>query len=334
MKDITIASTYVVEAVRGASHAGYDTARLLKECGISPRLLDEPRGRVALEPFVLLIRRTMRLMNDEALGLLERPMRIGTFSMLARSVLHGPDLGAVVQQFARSSNLLENGFDHQVRFEDGRVIYSLNRRSASSVQSQYAVESAVMTAHRFFCWLCRARIPLESVSLDYPAPPWAAEYRYLFYGRPVLFNQREISVVMREADMALPVQQNLNSLENYIARAPQDLFTPRLNQTLAHQVRQSILSRIQQLAGVPSMAQVAAELGLHPQTLRRRLQQEGSDYREVRTQARRDVAIWMLTRSDQSVEEISETLGFSESSAFIRAFKTWMGMTPMAYRRG
>lgn len=334
MKDISIANAYVSEVLRGAAAAGYDTQRILKDCGISPRWLAEGKGRVSLDAFVMLVRRTMSLMNDEALGLLERPQRIGTFAMVARAVLHGPDLGSVIEQFSRSNNLLENGFDHEIMQSDDQVIYRLSRRSSQSVKSNYAVESAVMTAHRFFCWLCRARIPLEQVSLDYASPSWREEHRYLFYGTPVSFNHRHTSIVMRAEHMALPVKQDLRSLELYIERAPQDLFTPRLNQSLAHQVRQKILSAIQSGHDIPSMEEVAAVLALHPQTLRRRLRAEQADFREIRTQARRDVAIWLLNRDHYTVEGVAETLGYSESSAFIRAFKDWMGMTPLAYRRG
>lgn len=333
MKDISIAVPFVAQAVAGAKAAGYDLSRILADCDIPPALLSQPRGRVPLDPFIALIQRLMRVMDDEALGLLERPQRLGTYSMVARAVLHATDLGSAMQLFARYYNLLDSGLISYVETHGDRTIYGLRRRSAAAVRSNYAVESAAMTGHRFFCWLCRARIPIVAVELDYPAPPWAEEYRYLFYRAPVIFNQPETRLSLRSADMALPVRQDISSLEDYIARAPRDLFTPTAHHTASHQVRSTILDHVRDGLGVPSMASVATALDLHPQTLRRRLRGEGTDYTELRTQVRRDVAIWMLGQPGMSVERISEALGFSESSAFIRAFRDWTGMTPRAYRR-
>jgi AraC-like DNA-binding protein len=73
-------------------------------------------------------------------------------------------------------------------------------------------------------------------------------------------------------------------------------------------------------------------LGLAPQTLRRRLRQEGCDYRLIKNELIRDTAIGYLLHDNKEVKTISYVLGFSEPSAFIRSFKKWTGMTPKQYR--
>ena len=79
---------------------------------------------------------------------------------------------------------------------------------------------------------------------------------------------------------------------------------------------------------------VADELQIHPQTLRRRLDAEGTSFSEIRAFMRRDFALHLLGKQGLSIEEIAYRTGFSESSAFIRAFKTWTGVTPYTYRKG
>ena len=79
---------------------------------------------------------------------------------------------------------------------------------------------------------------------------------------------------------------------------------------------------------------VAARLEVHPQTLRRRLGKEGTSFSEIKSQLRRDVALHYLGKQGLSIEEIAHRAGFSESSAFIRAFKGWTGVTPYTYRKG
>lgn len=69
-----------------------------------------------------------------------------------------------------------------------------------------------------------------------------------------------------------------------------------------------------------------------PQTLRRHLREEGSSFQELKDHLRRDLAIYYLGRNEMTIEIIAEQLGFSEPSAFHRAFKKWTGLTPGAYR--
>ena len=70
---------------------------------------------------------------------------------------------------------------------------------------------------------------------------------------------------------------------------------------------------------------------MSPQTLRRHLREEGTSFQELKDHLRRDLAIYQLG-SDLPIQRIAERLGFSEPSAFHRAFKKWTGLTPGAYR--
>jgi AraC-like DNA-binding protein len=85
--------------------------------------------------------------------------------------------------------------------------------------------------------------------------------------------------------------------------------------------------------GTLSEATVAARLGLHPRTLSRRLAQRRTSFRalvdaERLTQARR------LLRAGGTVEHVAHTLGYSDGTAFARAFKRWTGSSPAAFRAG
>lgn len=71
---------------------------------------------------------------------------------------------------------------------------------------------------------------------------------------------------------------------------------------------------------------------MSPQTLRRRLKDEGTSYQKLKDQLRRDMALFYLDQPDISIQGIAEMLGFAEPSTFHRAFKKWTGMTPGDYR--
>lgn len=59
---------------------------------------------------------------------------------------------------------------------------------------------------------------------------------------------------------------------------------------------------------------------------------EGESYRNILAELRRDLAIGLLSDSGKSLAEIADLLGFSETSAFHRAFKKWTGARPGEYR--
>jgi len=84
----------------------------------------------------------------------------------------------------------------------------------------------------------------------------------------------------------------------------------------------------------PTLEAMADGLHVTPSTLRRRLEDEGSSYRELKDGLRPDMAIDLLCRTSLSVEAIAFGLGYQEVSAFYRAFRHWTGTRPGSYRSG
>jgi YesN/AraC family two-component response regulator len=85
--------------------------------------------------------------------------------------------------------------------------------------------------------------------------------------------------------------------------------------------------------GNPTLEHLAARLHMSPRTLHRRLGEEGTGFRQVLAQLRRELAARHLHDARLAISEIAFLLGFSEVSAFHRAFRRWTGWRPLAYRR-
>jgi len=82
----------------------------------------------------------------------------------------------------------------------------------------------------------------------------------------------------------------------------------------------------------PTLPEVAAELNVHPRTLRRRLAVEGTSFRALLGEARSTLAVDLLRNVGLTVEEVSKRLGYTDTSTFSHAFKRWHGTAPSAYR--
>jgi AraC-like DNA-binding protein len=82
------------------------------------------------------------------------------------------------------------------------------------------------------------------------------------------------------------------------------------------------------------MESVAHQLNMTVRTLRRKLDDEGTGFQDIKDELRRDTALHLLNQSSLSIQSISQQLGFSETAAFTRSFKKWTGQTPRAFRTG
>lgn len=97
--------------------------------------------------------------------------------------------------------------------------------------------------------------------------------------------------------------------------------------------RQVVLQIADMLSdGIPSLSTVSAGLGMSARTLQRRLSDQGLTFQTLVDEARRETAERFLTDTSYSIAEVAFLTGFSEQSAFTRAFKRWAGQTPGAFR--
>lgn len=97
------------------------------------------------------------------------------------------------------------------------------------------------------------------------------------------------------------------------------------------EVRAVLVAKL--LEGGGDMLTVARGLGSHPRTLRRKLKAEGTSFQALLEETRREQAAELLRRPSLSITEVALLLGFSETSAFTRAFRRWFGVPPRDFRR-
>ncbi|MFG3017546.1 AraC family transcriptional regulator [Streptomyces sp. NPDC048254] len=339
----SVAIHHVRASLRGAERHGVDITALLERAAISPRLLEVPLARVSPQQFARLTKEVWQALDDELQGLGPQPLKVGTFAMMCHAVVHcSPDLRSALDRGSTFYRLfpggprfhLEEGLEEEPGEEtdahdEARVVFDF---TAFDDPDHYLAESATVVLHRVAGWLIRRRINLTRVEFGYPAPGHALEYD-LLYGAPCFFRAPHTALVFDRAVLDQPVLQDEAGLRAFLRRAPGDVLA-RLDygSTAAAQVRrllgQSLPDRM------PDPQDIAARLAVSAQTLRRRLAAEGTSFQQIRDQLRRDVAIAALAEGTVSIEDLSHQLGFSEPSAFHRAFKRWTGSAPRSYQPG
>ncbi|MFE2014727.1 AraC family transcriptional regulator [Streptomyces sp. NPDC059491] len=334
----SVGAHHVRAVLLGAERRGMAATSLLTRAGLPAALVDDPRARVSADQFCRLLRMLWATLDDELIGFGGAPSKVGTFAMMAHVAVHGSrDLREALRRCQTFYSLFPAGPRFRLvepvpggdgEPDEARVEFDV---SAYDDPLHFGAESTVLVADRFAGWLIRRRIGLRRVEFVHPAPRHAREHALLF-GAPCVFGAARTVAVFDRADLDEPVLRDAAALKTFLRRAPVDvLVRADHGATVTGRVRH-LMGRALPTGPVPTPEQLAERLAVSPQTLRRRLAAEGTTYQRLRDQVRRDHAIAELAAGRVSIERLSHRLGFSEPSAFHRAFRRWTGETPRAYR--
>ncbi len=329
MQELSISVRFVRAALKHVSRMGADPIAILRKNRISPRLLLEEDARISIERFANFQRSVILATGDEASGYAARPLSPGTWEMMCYAVINCTTLEEALHRLCRFFVVLNCGIHCALITQQEHSFITFNY---TEKPSRYGTSTFFFYVHRFASWLIEARFPLVEVCLQ--GKPWAQaiDYRHMFQGSRVEFEQSENRMVFSSTFLEKPVKQNEQTLKRFLRHPALTLMTLDLRQSSWTAKVREILRR--DLAHMPELTDVSELLHVHPQTLRRRLAAEGSSYKELKNQLRRDTALHYLSKRGLSIEEVAHRAGFSESSAFIRAFKAWTGVTPYTYRKG
>jgi len=180
-----------------------------------------------------------------------------------------------------------------------------------------------------------ARLPggVSGPSVDFPWPPPADRER-LDQRWPNARYERPQCLIRWEPELlATPLVGTNPSLHQLLdGYATEELaqMRPVAKETSTGQVERCIIDVLPRPA--PTALEVARRLGMSPRSLRRALRDEGTTFSKVRDAHLRRVAEQALRDPSRTIAEVGWLLGYSEVSAFHRAFRRWTGSTPAAYR--
>jgi AraC-like DNA-binding protein len=331
MSEERLSNRYLRVLVDAVEHRGVSRARFLAAAGWDAEQLDAVEGRVACAEYYRVCELAIDLTGDPALGLhTAEVMRPDSVDLVGQLAAHAPDVRKAIEAQLRFHKLAGDRPCHQLIEGDGRVTLRFACPGGLSARAQrFAAELHTVGMARLFRYFARKARPLE-VCFEHAAPAYRAEYERIFCGAE-RFEQPFTGIVFER------------TLMNAARRYRDDEFHRTLC-TLADS-RVSRLERpgscIERLRAVIArhgarsrlgMDAVAREIGVSTRSLRRRLASEGTSFDAVvnDTLARR--AIRLLSVERMTIQETAYALGYSDTTAFHRAFKRWTGKTPSTWQ--
>ena len=152
-----------------------------------------------------------------------------------------------------------------------------------------------------------------------------------YFNCPVSFNASRDALHIAAASMQTPNRLGDASIVRFFDTHLEEKLSKKVDESsLERRVRTRIAQSLSD--GIPTVSDVAGHLGMSGRTLQRRLTESGYTYQALVDASRRQLAERLLRETTYPLAEIAFLTGFSEQSAFNRAFRRWAGQTPRSYR--
>jgi AraC-like DNA-binding protein len=325
---ILFARGLVFELVRRDLHPG----ELLRRSGIDDARLNDLRDTLSLEETARIVDNAVALTGDPGVGLAagshtpEHTLQLFGHLILAQSTLRD-----VFAALTRYGQLLADGTTWSLREQGDQAMFCcstvLPDCDLTRVLMDYTLAFSCTIGRHFF----RRDERLRAVHFRHAAPSYAERYVSVF-ACPVHFSQPNNATLFDRALMDRPKLHADPAVATIMRESAERMLRERTQSRSLTDCVRSLLRYERDLATV-DVRRFSRGLKMSVHTLRRRLSAEGTSFSSLLDEARRNLACQELERHDTTIQQTAELLGFSEASAFFRAFKRWTGQTPNAYRR-
>lgn len=296
-------------------------------------------GRIPYRKWCVLLEALFDRVNDLALGIniggVVKPSHCGVLGYLA---LSAKTLGEAILQFERYQFLLYGGSRAQSRLDGDRlrVDWPIHEKSLGVGLSDEILLYGLINFFRIMLGNQLEeedfRVWLQETSLSFPHAPIAPLPNYQSDGiGEVLFSQATLSLSMPASILILPIGTHDPGLFQVLNRQARVLLSvlPDGRDDFEQEVREYLRKALPE--GQPTLDGLARAISVSSRTVRRRLADRGLNFGSILQETRSKLACQYLDEGRITLSEVALMLGYSEQSAFNRAFRQWMGMTPRQY---
>ena len=268
------------------------------------------------------------------------------FELMCHCMIGARTLGEALDIATRFENLVYPMIGHNMRLlrtEDSAVLsYKVKTDRSSPLvprawdraeyQDTVAKASGLLIWHALCGWLVGEALETTELKIDAPYLNDAYhESLAAVFRCPISFDAGENTFSFSLDQLQRRTVHTPDSLNEFLDNALYELLVIDKEPASTSAAIRSLIT-LDLPSGLPSFAHISEQLHMSESSLRRRLQKEHTSYQNLKDEVRCQVAVDRLLNEEIKVADLSEYLGFTEPSSFVRSFKSWTGETPKSYR--
>ncbi len=312
---------------------GQDVTRILKSVQLRAATVIDPEGRIPTHKEAALLEVASGLTGDRCfgtrLGMTLKPKQFGVLGYVA---LSSDSLRSALVKICRYQRVLSEGCEAQLENQSDRTILKWSVIDPKAKKTTQSDEVSAGICVSIFRALTSTHLSPVSVEFRHRGPEDLREHQRLL-GCPVAFGRPRNAMTLTKAQLDLPIRTADAMLLGILERYCREILGRKPKKPdIVFRVREMIVGFLPE--GKTSMDRVSSELGMSARTLARRLEDQGSSYREILDDVRRQLALQYTSDRRIRLGEIAFLLGYNDQTSFNHAFRRWTGGPPSEARAG
>ncbi|MDB5983080.1 MAG: AraC family transcriptional regulator [Pseudomonas sp.] len=311
-----------------------DTDSLCQEAGLDMSTLSLPAAFCRRSTIYRLWDLAARASGDPDIGFKAYGhVHPGSFQIVGYTMMSSLNLKRALERLVRFSPLIGTGFSlFFVQEQENYRLSGLDLQQYDSVKPRQYTDAGLASLLGFCRWLTGGNLPQPlSVEFTYLEPEDTSEHERLF-GCPLVFGAAYDSILFDGRELLNPLSmanEALAILHDSVAEAQLELL---VGCSVLGRIRALITQRLSRGQGPYDMESIAAAINISKRTLQRALERDGTQYKDVLSDLRRQMADFYLCHSHYNMKHVAYLLGFHDHSSFHKACSRWFGMPPGQYR--
>ena len=327
-----ISSSVTTGLLDAIAAAGGNPDQFRQSIALDFTALSDAEGFIACVDFARLLEEVAQATGDLCFGLhfgaRSNPKNIGP---LVYAVLNSPTIAAACETAARYLHVHNQALKLSLNIDDHLAHFAYSYSHIGLEQPRQFSEFTMAGTLNTFRMMAGSQWAPREIQFAHDAPESNAEHLRVF-GAPVIFRCASNALVIEREFLDRTVPSADHRLYGILTRYLGEVLNrmPTENGVIA-EIRKAVGESLKN--GTPKLACVAKSMALSPRTLQRRLEKHGLDFKKLVDDTRHQFALEYLSDRENTLTQIAFLLGYSEVSAFNRAFKRWTGSTPSDSRR-